>query len=116
MQTLEEDDHDQSLKDFLHELKSTLTDIQRYGFEFPSGQFTNDIMRLLQIMQSPLDSFHCFVEAYYRTLTDRSQTSKSEGGPESKKLSELSGKTTELKDGICHHITLVRTLLLLHSL
>lgn len=119
IQTLEEDDHDQPFteaKDFLCELKTTLTDIQRYGVEFPRGQFTNDITRLLQIMQSPLDHFHCFVEAYYRTLTGRSQISQSKDGPESKKLSELSGKTMELKDAICHHLTLVHTLLLLHSL
>lgn len=119
IQTLGEDDYGPSLAKavyFLRELETTLTDIQQYGFEFPSGQFTDDITRLLQIMQSPFDRFLGFVEEYYRTITASSKVSKSQPSPESKTLSELCEKTMELKDAIFHYLKLVHTLLLLHSL
>lgn len=119
MQTLEEDDDSEpcaEADEFLRELKATLKDIQRYESEFPSGQFTADIIRLLQIMKSPLDRFICSVEAYYLTLTVSSQISKSKAGSESKKLSKLFGKIMELRGAICHSLKLLHTLLLLHNL
>uniref|UniRef100_A0A093UZS8 5'-methylthioadenosine/S-adenosylhomocysteine nucleosidase n=1 Tax=Talaromyces marneffei PM1 TaxID=1077442 RepID=A0A093UZS8_TALMA len=88
IQTLEEDDDDELFAEaveFLHEFDATLKDIQRYESEFPSGQFTTDITRLLQIMKSPLDRLLHFLEVYYPTVS--SQISKSNGDPESKNWS-----------------------------
>lgn len=119
MQTLEEEDDSEpsaEADEILRELKATLKDIQRYESGFPSGQFTTDIIRLLQIMKSPLDHFICFVEAYYLTLSVSSQISKSNAGPVSKKPSKLFGKIMMLRGAICHSLKLVHTLLLLHNL
>uniref|UniRef100_A0A093V612 5'-methylthioadenosine/S-adenosylhomocysteine nucleosidase n=1 Tax=Talaromyces marneffei PM1 TaxID=1077442 RepID=A0A093V612_TALMA len=121
IQTLEEDDDDELFAEaveFLHEFDATLKDIQRYESEFPSGQFTTDITRLLQIMKSPLDRLLHFLEVYYPTVS--SQISKSNGDPESKNWSfegkKLFGKIIELKDAISHSLKLVHTLLWLHGL
>jgi hypothetical protein len=123
MQMLAKDDDEEyfaEAEEFLRELETTLKNIQRYETGFPSGQFTTDITRLLQIMKSPFDRFVRFVEEYYPTLTISSQNSKLTAGMESKKRplerNILYGKTMELKEDMSYSLKLVHTLLLLHSL
>lgn len=119
LRTLHENDDDDTFaepKEFLCELKATLEDIQNYDVGFPSGQFTTDLTRLLQIIKSPLDGFLCFVVTKYNMLDVRSERSISDFRLWSNKPPSLSGKLMELKDVICHPLKLVRALLLLHNL
>lgn len=103
---------------FLNSLTSTLKHLEEYVNDTPQNDISQEILKLLELVKGPLDSFKTFLDKYEASLGNLS--SKSTLGKAPKKitytLKEISGKVEKLRLQVEQPLQAVNSLLSLQAM